>query len=61
MNSVQAKYIEYRPAITRSVIATDYAVEHYGFIDDIVPENIRRDLLMTLRAENKESSFDLFG
>ena len=37
MNSRQAKYIEYRPAITRILIATDYDVKHYGFINDIVP------------------------
>lgn len=54
MNSRQAKYIEYRPAITRSVIATDYAVEHYGFIDDIVPENIRRDLLDDIALKTKK-------
>lgn len=44
MNPKQAKCIEYRPAITRSVISSDYAVEHYGFISDIVPENIEKEI-----------------
>lgn len=44
MNPEQAKCIEYRPAITRSVISSDYAVEHYGFISDIVPENIEKEI-----------------
>lgn len=45
MNSNQAKCIEYRPAIMRSVISTDYAVEHYGFISDLVPENIENEIV----------------
>lgn len=44
MNSEQAKCIEYRPSITRSVISSDYAVEYYGFISDIVPENIEKEI-----------------
>lgn len=45
MNAGQAEYIEYRPAVTRSVISTDYAVEHYGFINDKIPENILGEIL----------------
>ena len=45
MNSEQAKCIEYRPAITRSVISTDYAVEHYGFIGDVIPDNIADEII----------------
>lgn len=45
MNANQAKCIEYRPSITRSVLATDYAVEHYGFIGDVIPENIASEIL----------------
>ncbi|WP_373261786.1 reverse transcriptase domain-containing protein [Hungatella hathewayi] len=47
MNSDKAKFIEYRPSIIRSVIATDYAVEHYAFINDILPENIEKELVNT--------------
>lgn len=44
MNSEQAKCLEYRPAVTRSVISTDYAVEHYGFIGDVIPDNIADEI-----------------
>lgn len=47
MNSDKAKFIEYRPSIIRSVIATDYAVEHYAFINDILPKNIEKELVNT--------------
>lgn len=54
MNSEQAKCIEYRPAITRSVISSDYAVEHYGFIADIVPENIEKEIASDIIFKDKK-------
>ncbi len=55
MNSEQAQYMEYRPSIIRSVICTDYATEHYGFIDNVIPENIKEDILGDVEyAEKKE-------
>lgn len=48
------KVLEYRPQITRSAIASDYVVEHYGFINDIIPENIERDI-----KEDKDLHIDL--
>lgn len=45
MNGMQSKYIEYRPSITRSVIATDYATEHFGFIGDEIPDCIKDEIL----------------
>lgn len=55
MNSEQAKYIEYRPAIKRSVIATDYAVEHYGFIGDVIPDNIAAEIISDDIYKNKKA------
>lgn len=43
-NGERAKCVEYRPAIKRSVIATDYAVEHYEFIGNAIPDNIEEDI-----------------
>ncbi len=54
MNTEQAKCIEYRPSIKRSVIATDYAVEHYGFIGDVIPDNIETDILNDDIYKNKK-------
>jgi hypothetical protein len=44
LNDQKAICIPYRPAIKRSAIATDYAVEHYEFINNIVPSNIENDI-----------------
>lgn len=35
---------EYRPQIQRKAIATDYIVEYYGFVNDTIPENIKKDI-----------------
>lgn len=55
MNSEQAKCLEYRPAITRSVISSDYAVEHYGFISDIVPENIEKEIAVDVIYKDRKA------
>ena len=36
--------LEYRPQIQRKVIATDYIVEYYGFVNNELPENIKQDI-----------------
>lgn len=55
MNSEQAKCLEYRPAITRSVISSDYAVEHYGFISDIIPENIEKEIAVDVIYKDRKA------
>lgn len=54
MNTEQAKCIEYRPAIKRNVLATDYAVEHYGFIGDEIPENIASEIMNDAIFQDRE-------
>lgn len=43
-NSRLIDAIEYRPQIQRKAIATDYIVEYYGFVNNAIPENIKRDI-----------------
>ena len=45
MNGDRAKVTEYRPAIIRKAIATDYVVEHYKFINNQTPLNIYNQLV----------------
>lgn len=54
MNPSQAKYLIYRPSIQRNAIATDYVVEHYGFIKNVIPDNIAKDILDDDRYRNKQ-------
>lgn len=56
MNNKQAKCIEYRPSITRSVISTDYALEHYGFIGDVIPQNIENDIINDSEYKGKKEN-----
>ena len=53
MNSSQAKCLVYRPSIQRKAIATDYVVEQYGFIKNVIPDNIANDILNDARYREK--------
>lgn len=44
MKSSDIECFEYRPAIARKAIATDYIVEHYKFVENKLPSNIEKDI-----------------
>ncbi|BBF42626.1 retron-type RNA-directed DNA polymerase [Lachnospiraceae bacterium KM106-2] len=55
--SGRVAYMEYHPRIKRVPIATDYVVEHYEFINNILPlniqEGVRKDLHSSLWNEKE--------
>lgn len=62
-NTSRIAYEYYRPKISRSAIASDLAVEHYGFINNTVPSNIsstmnevlEKDMVQDIYYQNKPS------
>lgn len=62
-NSPNVNYYLYNPKITRYAIATDYVVEHYGFINNKVPYRLRKHLEKDeeLQCNNDELIFKEIG
>ena len=46
------KVLEYRPGVKRSVIASDYSVEYYSFVDNKIPNNIQSSILTDADLKN---------
>lgn len=56
-NSKLVNVLEYRPQIQRKAIATDYIVEYYGFVNNVIPENIKQDIDNDIKLGSQEKVF----